>query len=116
MGADFTCWEHQLGLNPQKKEDIPRFQAIIDAREPPTPAMEAFLAFLLARFPEGQNDDGVWKQEPVRLFITGPVMCFGVVWSKYREVRLYTRPAARKHGLDFYDHQSDLYIPASAAD
>lgn len=111
MGADFTCWEPHLRLNPHKDEDILRFQAIIDAREPPTPTMEAFLAFMLTRFPEGQEEP-VWKQEPVRLFITGPVMCFGVVWSKYQEMRMFVRAACRRHDLDYYDHQMDLYIPA----
>lgn len=115
MAAYFTCWEPRLGLNPNSDEFPIRLAALLEAQDAPSARMDAFAEALLARFPDlssGDDVDTVWNSGPFKNQISGGVVYFGVIWSKYDEARLFIRPMARKHGLDFYDHQSDLYIPA----
>jgi hypothetical protein len=115
MVAYFCCWEPHLSIDPKKAEDAERFQAIFTERLPPSPKMLAFADFLLARYSDAatdENGDYVWSFRPLKNLISGPAMCCAVIPSKYQDLRMFIRPAARMHGLDFYDTQAFLYIPA----
>ena len=114
MAAYFTCWEPHLGLHPQKKADEERFKTVLKAREPPTPTLLAFVDVLLAAHPDTTIDrdrEPFWRFDPLRDTISGALMCFAVDLPNYIEARMLVRPACRKFGLDYYDHQQDLYVP-----
>lgn len=113
MAAYFCCWEPHLAIDPEKDEDGDRFQAILAERLPPSPKMLAFVDFLLAKYPDlTESDDTIWADGPLKNNISGSVISFTVTWSSYTEARMFIRPAARMHGLDFYDPQAPLYVPA----
>lgn len=113
MSAAFACWEPHLGLRPGADGDDERFQAILAAREPPSPKLLEFADFLLAKYPDlTETEDTIWADGPLKGNIGGWLIYFTVTWSGYTEGRLLVRPAARMHGLDFYDPQANLHIPA----
>jgi hypothetical protein len=117
MPAYFACWEPHLGLHPGADGNAERFHAILTAREPPSPKMLAFADFLLARYPDlTETEDTIWADGPLKNNISGSLIYFTVTWSGYTEGRLFVRPAARMHGLDFHDLQANLYIPAERND
>jgi hypothetical protein len=74
--------------------------------------MLAFADFLLAKYPDlTETENTIWAAGPLKNEISGSLIHFAVRWSAYTEARLFVRPAARLHGLNFYDPQSDLFVP-----
>ncbi|MGE5539454.1 MAG: hypothetical protein ACM30I_12620 [Gemmatimonas sp.] len=113
MSATLACWEPSVGLDPRADDFDERFYAVQRARLPPTPTMLAFVEFLLAKYPDlTESKETIWADGPLKNDISGGFIHFSVTWSGYTEGRLFVRPAARKFGLDFYDPQDNLYIPA----
>jgi hypothetical protein len=85
----------------------------------PHPAIDAFYADLVAKYPEDASDDDIDNEDinPWSMpFYRSPahlIMC--CVWPKAEDVRRLLRSLARKHGLALYDPVAErVYYPDSA--
>lgn len=69
---------------------------------PASPAITAYVADLLARWPDIMDEDGEdspWSDGPLIDNATGPLIVFGMVWSHADEASTYCVEVAERHGL-----------------
>jgi hypothetical protein len=79
--------------------------------QPPTPAIAAFVAALLARWPDIDVDESSpWSASPLIGDASGSTFYTGVVWSRADEVGELIAATAREHGLVCYDPQSERLL------
>jgi hypothetical protein len=114
MSANFYCWAPTLDLDPQARDFHDRVDALHEA--PPPEASDKLIAFveaLVARYPNlgDTDDDTVWSDGPLSGNVIGDFINMGVVWSRCAEAEPFIRETAHKHGLHFYDPQSEKFYP-----
>jgi hypothetical protein len=118
MSASFYCWAPTLDLKPEARDFADRVEAMHEARAPPaSPQLIAFVAALLARYPDLDVDeeDTVWSDGPLADNIIGDFLNIGVIWPRVGEAETFIRETAHKHGLHFYDPQSEAFYPCRSA-
>jgi hypothetical protein len=117
MSANFYCWTPEAGLDPKARDFHDRIEALHEAPEvPASPRLVAFVAALLARYPDlgdddDVEDDTVWADGPLVNNIIGDFINMGVIWSRADEAVLFIMETAQRHGLHFYDPQSETFTP-----
>jgi hypothetical protein len=82
----------------------------------PTPAIAAYVAELLRRWPDSGDeiDESPWADAPVINNATGPLFYFAMVYSKAEEAVTFAAELAANHGLNCFDPQSEhLLTPAA---
>lgn len=82
----------------------------------PTPAISAYVADLLRRWPDSgdQLGESPWADAPVINNATGPLFYFAMVFSMADEAVAFAAELAANHGLNCFDPQSEhLLTPAA---
>jgi hypothetical protein len=83
----------------------------------PTPAIAAYVADLLRRWPDSGDelDESPWADAPVINNANGPLFYFAMAYSKAEEAVTFAAELAANHGLNCFDPQSEhLLTPAAA--
>lgn len=113
MSANFYAWPPSLNLDPKARDFSERIDAFHLEAASPHPALEAFVAALLERYPDGTTiADSVWTDSPLQEDIAGEFLNVGVRWKRSDEVWTFFRETAKAHGLVCYDPQSEkAYMP-----
>jgi len=115
MSANFYCWMPELELNPDDQSFGERIDRLYEQPKPqPAAAMLAFVADILARYPDlTETDDTVWADGPMVNNILGQFINMSVIWSRIKEAEQVLAETAKRHGLYCYDPQSKklLYRP-----
>jgi hypothetical protein len=75
----------------------------------PTPAIAAYVADLLRRWPDSgdQSEETPWADAPLINNATGPLFYFAMVYSKAEEAVTFAARLAAQHGLNCFDPQSE---------
>jgi hypothetical protein len=112
MSYDLAVWVGKRPANDAAAAE--EFDARIDASESnddaPGPLIQAFVAELLERFPEG-SDDGVWAVEPVLDDVGGDFQWLNmVVGEQLDELVEHAGELARVRGLVAYDPQRESLL------
>ncbi len=83
----------------------------------PTPAIAAYVAALLRRWPDRGDrlDESPWADAPVINNANGPLFYVGMVYSKAEEAVTFAAELAAKHGLNCFDPQSERLLTAPSA-
>jgi hypothetical protein len=82
----------------------------------PTPAIAAYVADLLRRWPDSgdASEESPWADAPLINNATGPLFYFAMVYSMAEEAVTFAAELAAKHGLNCFDPQSEhLHTAAS---
>jgi hypothetical protein len=117
MSYDLAVWE---GERPASDEEAAAaFEELMDALEagdfdPPTPRIQAYVAALLARYPDLTTDDGAdspWATGPLLAEAFGTAIYFPISWSGAEEVSAFAAQVAADHGLVCYDPQTETLRP-----
>ena len=112
MSANFYAWLPSLPLDPTTKSFVSDVEALYEQAEPPHAALLAFVAALLARYPDlDDENETCWAAGPLRDEILGRFINVAVVWSQADEAWTFFRETARVHGLICYDPQTDRVYP-----
>jgi len=117
MSANFYCWAPTLNLDPKARDFNDRIDALYDAPPEASDRLIAFVEALLARYPDlddGADGETVWSSGPLGSDISGDFINLGVIWSRCDEAEPFIRETAHKHGLHFYDPQSEKFYPCPA--
>lgn len=83
----------------------------------PTPAIAAYVADLLRRWPDSgdQSEESPWADAPVINNATGPLIYFAMVYSMAEEAVAFAAELAVKHQLNCFDPQSEQLLTPAAA-
>jgi hypothetical protein len=106
------CWESSLALDPAERSFYKAISALqadaLQAANPPrSPKVVAFVADLLARYPDlTETEDTVWADGPLAGDITGGFINMSFIWSRYEEAAPFVVATAHKHGLNCFDPQT----------
>jgi len=114
MSANFYCWAPSLGLDPKQRDFHDRIEALHEGPElPASPKLLAFVADLLARYPDldGDDQDTAWAAGPLANEIIGDFINMAIVWSLYDEAAGFVIETAHRHGLHAYDPQGHDFFP-----
>lgn len=109
MSFDLAVWE---GERPASDAAALReYERIMDALEtgeaqPPTPAIAAFVAALVQRWPD-DDEASPWSASPIIGDASGSTFYTGVVWSRADEAGAFIAETARAHGLVCFDPQAE---------
>ncbi|MFF0346028.1 hypothetical protein [Kribbella sp. NPDC004875] len=118
MSYDLAVWEGDRPASDELAEDA--FQALyekyVEAEEPipPSPRIAAFVAALLARWPDitdNDSDASPWASGPLIGEAIGPLLYFPMVWSRADEASSFAADLAKQHGLICYDPQTGQLRP-----
>ena len=111
MSLDFAFW---VGARPKDDEDALRiFDEFMDAQEeaageePPSPAIQAFVDELLAKWP-GDDENSLWAMFP--LDAQGDLLYLNLVSSRPSADYDFIVAAAKARGLVANDPQSDTLL------
>ena len=114
MSFDLAVWE---GERPASDADALReYERRMDAlesgeTEPPTPAIAAFVAALLERWPDLDDDEASpWAGSPLIADASGSTFYTGMAWSRADEAGAFVAATARAHGLVCFDPQSERLV------
>ncbi|MFJ9695445.1 hypothetical protein [Kitasatospora sp. NPDC101183] len=80
---------------------------------PPTERIAAYVAALLKRWPdldEDEDDTSPWSSSPLIGEASGPFLYFPMRWSMAVEAAVFAAETARSMGLTCYDPQSQCLI------
>lgn len=82
---------------------------------PPTPGITRYVEALVARWPdlspEDEDEDGSpWADGPLIDNASGPLLYFGMVFSKYQEAAPFAVDLARTLGLTCFDPQDQRML------
>ncbi len=118
MSYDLAVWVGQAPPDDATAaaEFEERFDVYEGSEDPLSPALVAFVAVLLERFPEGK-DDGVWALEPVLDDEGGDFLCLTmVVNDQLDDVVSYAAQVGSEHGLVVYDPQQECLARGGTSD
>lgn len=113
MSCDYSVWNSKKRITPQEANEVHQRLCEDDLSDvEPSPKVSAFYAELTARFPEidaVHNDDYLcpWSCTLDRSEAHVIMPC---LWSTANTVGDFVKSLAKKHGLTFYDPQSDKLI------
>jgi hypothetical protein len=118
MSYDLAVW---MGARPQSDADASsvyeRLMDRMEAGEPeaePSPAIRAYVAALLERWPditEDAGEDSPWADGPLIGNAFEEAIYFSMVWSRAEEASDFASRLAAEHGLVCYDPQSETLRP-----
>ena len=119
MSYDLAVW---VGARPQSDSDasavyerlMDRMEAG-DAEAEPSPAIRAYVAALLERWPditEDAGEDSPWADGPLIGNAFEEAIYFSMVWSRADEASDFASRVAAEHGLVCYDPQSERLRPS----
>ena len=117
MSYDLAVWE---GERPDSDEKAAaHFEELMDTLEagdfdPPTERIAAYVAALLARWPDLTTDEGVdspWATGPLLAEAFGSAIYFPISWSAAEEVSTFAAQKAADHGLVCFDPQTETLRP-----
>ena len=120
MSYDLAVWEGPTPPNNAAAE-YERVMTRMEERpaDPPTDRISAFVAALLARWPDITDDrgeDSPWADGPMIGNAFGNAIYFSMVWSRAEEVSEFAASVAAQHGLVCFDPQSEsLRTPPGVA-
>ncbi|MFI2077520.1 hypothetical protein [Streptomyces triculaminicus] len=82
---------------------------------PPTPRITRYVEALLARWPDlspedEDQDSSPWSDGPLIDNASGPLLYFGMVFSKYQEATTFAADLARACGLVCFDPQLERLV------
>jgi hypothetical protein len=82
----------------------------------PTPAIAAYVADLLRRWPDSgdESEESPWADAPLINNATGPLFYFAMVYSMAEEAVTFATELAAKHGLNCFDPQSEHLLTAAS--
>ena len=112
MSYDLAVWEGDRPANDSAA--AAEFEALYeryiasDETVEPTERIAAYVAVLLARFPDigtAAGDDSPWSTGPLMSEANGPLVYFPMVWSRCDEVSAWAAEVAEQHALNCYDPQ-----------
>jgi hypothetical protein len=114
MSYDLAVWEGDRPANDvaAAAELELLYSQYFESEEPvePTPRIVAYLAALLARYPDigpDTGDNSPWASGPLLSEARGPLVYFPMVWSRCDEVSAWAAQLAADHALNCYDPQKD---------
>jgi hypothetical protein len=121
MSYDLAVW---AGERPQSEaEAAERYAQMMDRLEtgdgelaPISDRIRAYVAALLAKWPDITEDDGAdspWADGPMINNAFGECIYFSMVWSRAEEASEFAARVAAQHGLVCYDPQAENAAPAS---
>jgi len=90
-----------------------------DEEREPAPQIRAYVAALLARWPDitdDENDDSPWSVSPLIGSAWGDAIYFSMVWSRCEEASEFAANLAEQHGLICYDPQLEQLRPEPAGE
>jgi hypothetical protein len=118
MSYDLAVWD-----GPRPADDAAALEVFEDlygrfkesTSEPPTPRIRQYVEGLVARWPDLSADDededaSPWSDGPLINNASGPLIYFGMVFSKYQEVASFAAGLARASGLVCFDPQDRRLI------
>ncbi|QGZ95360.1 hypothetical protein [Terricaulis silvestris] len=113
MSANFYAWLPELALDPKAKSFQDDVEALYEQSEPPHPTLTAFVAALLERYPDPDDDDTdtVWADGPIQDEILGRFINVAVIWPRADETWAVFLKSGHACGLVCYDPQSDRVYP-----
>lgn len=116
MSYDLAVWIGERPANNRAAalEYEERVNADEQLPRPTGDRIRAFVADLVARHPEGQ-DDGPWSIEPVLDEHSGDLAVLTVLVSGIGRVEPDVRDLAQKHGLVAYDPQQECLLDSSSS-
>ena len=110
MSCDYAVWDTSIGADPK------RYAELCEQQLKPTgesPAVNAFYSELTGRWPEIDDvpgdkiDDHDFCPWSIAMDRSGMHVVMCCIWPKADEVGKFVERLAEKHGLVFYDPQSD---------
>ncbi|MFC8918055.1 hypothetical protein ACFT5C_20025 [Streptomyces sp. NPDC057116] len=118
MSYDLAVWE---GVRPADDKSARRaFREMYDryldgeVLEPPSERITASVAALLERWcdiTDDENETSPWSVGPLIDGASGPVVYFGMAWSRSEEASAYAAGLADSMGLLCFDVQEDRLRP-----
>jgi len=120
VSYDLAVWEGERPASDEIAEQV--FTEFADVylesdeppEEPPTPAIQRYIAALLQRWPDIDSDAGdasPWAVGPLISDASGPFFYFPMVWSMAEEASEYAARLAAEHGLVCFDPQVSRLRP-----
>ncbi|MFI9191105.1 hypothetical protein ACIG0A_17675 [Streptomyces californicus] len=85
-----------------------------DDKEPPSERITAYVAGLLDRWcdvTEDEDETSPWSVGPLIGGASGPLVYFGLAWSRAEEASAYAATVAESMGLVCFDVQQDRLRP-----
>ncbi len=114
MSYALAVWE---GKRPKTNAEAKtRFEALFAKyqeaeRSPaPRPAIRRYVAALLAKYPDlddDNEDECPWSDAPLITNATGPIFYFAIAFSRARTASAFAAKVAKEHGLVCFDPQSN---------
>jgi hypothetical protein len=111
MSYDLAVWE---GDRPSDDETAgEQYESLMDRMESgelgePTPRIRAYVEALVARWPDiDEVEASPWADSPLMGNARGPLVYFGMVFSRAGEASTFAADLARSHGLVCYDPQME---------
>ena len=118
MSYDLAVWE---GDRPVTDADaLTVYQQVMDrmeAAEPPTGRIRAYVSALLDRWPditEDEGEDSPWADGPMMDNAFGSAIYFSMMWSRAEEASAWAAQLAGEHGLICFDPQTETLRPRPA--
>lgn len=116
MSFDLAVWEGPMP--PSDEEALAEYLRMMEQWQgegtppyaEPTPAIRAYVAALLERWPDITTDEGEdspWADGPIIGNATGPLCYFAMTWSRADEASAFAATVAKAHGLVCFDPQSE---------
>lgn len=114
VSYDLAVWAGPAPADDQaaRVEYETRADAADGSDEPPSAVIESFLADLVARYPDDE-DDGPWAVGPLREDAHGDFAYLTTVYGTESEVLLWIAQTATVHGLVCYDPQVESVLSDS---
>jgi hypothetical protein len=120
VSYDLAVWDGERPASDEAAEVV--YLNFVDAyleadeppAEPPTAAIQRYVAALLDRWPDIDGDEGdgsPWATGPLLSEAIGPFFYFPMVWSMADEASAYAAQLAAEHGLVCFDPQSSRLRP-----
>ncbi|MFF3861420.1 hypothetical protein [Streptomyces sp. NPDC002209] len=122
MSYDLAVWE---GVRPADDEATATFKDLCrkhmrhmgGQKSSPTPLIRQYVEALVARWPDLSLDDdeededaSPWSDGPLINNASGPMLYFGMVFSKHQEAASFAAGLARTRGLVCFDPQDGRLI------
>ena len=113
MTFDLAVWEGERPATDEAAAEI--YEQLMDRLEqgelePPTERIRTYIAALLARWPDIDQEggeDSPWADSPLIENAFGSAIYFAMVWSRADEAGEFAARTAQQHGLVCYDPQSE---------
>ncbi|MFE6865036.1 hypothetical protein ACFVFS_00600 [Kitasatospora sp. NPDC057692] len=119
MSYDLAVWEGERPVDDDAASQCfndlyDRYIGADGPDVPPTERIAAFVAALLARWPdltEDEDDTSPWSTGPLIGEAAGPLIYFPMRWSMATEAAVYAAQVAASMGLNCYDPQNQCLLP-----